>query len=84
MSSARTWDAMQRRPDTPYPLNRRALIAGGLAGLVLPTAALADRPVVVASKVDGEGALLGNLLVLVLARLGVPVTARLLADRREG
>jgi osmoprotectant transport system substrate-binding protein len=77
MSSARTWDAMQRRPDTPYPLNRRALIAGGLAGLVLPTAALADRPVVVASKVDGEGALLGNLLVLVLARLGVPVTARL-------
>lgn len=78
MSSARTWDAMQRRPDTPHPLNRRALIAGGLAGWALSSsAARAERPVVVASKVDGEGALLGHLIVMVLRRLGVPVTARL-------
>ncbi len=78
MSSARTWDAMQRLHDTPHPLNRRALIAGGLAGLALSSrAAGADRPVVVASKVDGEGALLGHLIVMVLRRLGVPVTARL-------
>lgn len=77
MSSARTWDAMQRRPDTPHPLNRRALIAGGLAGLALPAAARADRPVVVASKSHGEGIMLGHVMVMVLERLGVPVTARL-------
>nr|WP_246102656.1 glycine betaine ABC transporter substrate-binding protein [Methylobacterium terricola] len=41
------------------------------------TAARADRPVVVASKSDGEGILLGHLIVMTLQRLGVPVTARL-------
>ncbi|WP_425375131.1 glycine betaine ABC transporter substrate-binding protein [Methylobacterium nonmethylotrophicum] len=52
-----------------------------MAGLGLAKASMAAdeaaRPVVVASKVDGEGALLGNLILLVLERLGVPVTARL-------
>ncbi|MGE7418474.1 glycine betaine ABC transporter substrate-binding protein [Methylobacterium tarhaniae] len=41
------------------------------------TTARADRPVVVASKSHGEGILLGEVMVMVLQRLGVPVTARL-------
>lgn len=82
MSSAPTWDAMQRRRHARSPLNRRAAIAGGLAGLTvagsgLATGARADTPVAVASKSDGEGILLGQMIVMTLRRLGVPVTARL-------
>jgi osmoprotectant transport system substrate-binding protein len=85
MSSAPTWDAMQRRRSARPLLNRRAVIAGGLAGLSAATGARAegpvdtsaDKPVVVASKSHGEGILLGHLMVMTLQRLGVPVTARL-------
>ncbi|WP_245447749.1 glycine betaine ABC transporter substrate-binding protein [Methylobacterium sp. 17Sr1-1] len=52
-------------------------MAGGLAGLAFSADARADRPVVVASKSHGEGILLGAVMVMVLQRLGVPVTARL-------
>jgi osmoprotectant transport system substrate-binding protein len=38
---------------------------------------LAKPPVVVASKVDTEGALLGNMIALVLDRQGIPVEARI-------
>lgn len=60
----------------PFLLSRR-----GLAGLVLAAPAVAraqtrDR-VVVSSKIDTEGALLGNLILAVLERAGVPTEARL-------
>ena len=55
-----------------------------LAGIVLASMALASaataqpqRPLVVASKIDTEGALLGNMIVLVLEKSGVPVESRL-------
>ncbi|AWN46260.1 ABC transporter substrate-binding protein [Methylobacterium terrae] len=72
---------MQRRHCARPPLNRRAVIAGALAGLGVATGARADtpvdKPVIVASKSHGEGILLGHLIVMILQRLGVPVSARL-------
>ncbi len=56
--------------------SRRALIGGGLAAAATP-AAQAQRPVVVASKIDTEGALLGNLIALALRARGVAVDTRL-------
>jgi osmoprotectant transport system substrate-binding protein len=68
-------------PSQPLPrATRRGLLA------VLPLAAVqgtvaqgqpADRPVIVASKIDTEGALLGNVILLALGQAGVPTTARL-------
>jgi osmoprotectant transport system substrate-binding protein len=56
-----------------------ALLGGG--GLALATTRGSAQPVrdrvVVASKIDTEGALLGNLILLVLEREGVPTEARL-------
>lgn len=49
------------------------MLAAGLAGA--PRAA--DRPVVVSSKVDSEGALLGNLIATMLEAHGIPVTRRI-------
>jgi len=49
-----------------------ALVLGLTAGAVAQSR---DR-VVVASKIDTEGALLGNMIVLVLERAGVPVESR--------
>ncbi len=81
MSSVAAWGAMQRQSGPPRPLNRRRVLAGAVAGLVSGAAAPAlgstGRPVVVASKIDGEGALLGQMIVMSLRRLGVPVTPRL-------
>jgi osmoprotectant transport system substrate-binding protein len=62
-----------------FPLRRRAL-----AGLVLAAPAIApaaraqarDR-VIVSSKIDTEGGLLGNLILAVLERAGVPAEGRL-------
>jgi osmoprotectant transport system substrate-binding protein len=68
---------MQRRRGVRPGPNRRRVLAAGLAGLAVATAARADRPVVVASKSHGEGILLGHLIVMILERLRVPVTARL-------
>ncbi|MFP8966826.1 ABC transporter substrate-binding protein [Pokkaliibacter sp. CJK22405] len=55
----------------------RTLAAGALLGLgvaALPSfASAADKePVVVASKIDGEGALLGNILLLMFEKGGIP------------
>jgi osmoprotectant transport system substrate-binding protein len=60
------------------PMLRR-LASAMLASMVLASAATAQpqRPVVVASKIDTEGALLGNMIVLVLDKSGVPVESRL-------
>ncbi|GJD51036.1 Glycine betaine-binding protein YehZ [Methylobacterium crusticola] len=55
---------------------RRALLAGSLAAAAAGRARAAG-PVVVASKTDGEGALLGRMILLALARIGIPVTDRL-------
>jgi osmoprotectant transport system substrate-binding protein len=44
--------------------------------LALAGAARAD-PVVVGSKIDTEGALLGNMILLVLAQAGIPVASKL-------
>ncbi len=81
MSSVAGWDAMQRGSGPRAPLNRRRVVSGALAGLVWgaagPALGSTGCPVVVASKIDGEGALLGHMIVLSLRRLGVPVTPRL-------
>ncbi|KFX71536.1 osmoprotectant uptake system substrate-binding protein [Pseudomonas taeanensis MS-3] len=50
------------------------LFAGSLFGL---GSAFAAEPVVVSSKIDTEGAVLGNLIAQTLARGGVPVTERI-------
>ncbi len=56
--------------------SRRCLIAAG-AGLLATRAARAAAAVVVASKIDTEGALLGNLIALTLRAHGLAVTTRL-------
>lgn len=66
------------RPSRPEPrsgLGRRAFL--GLSPALLAAPARAARPVVVASKIDTEGALLGSLILLQLRAHGIPVTARL-------
>lgn len=57
-------------------ITRRALLAAGLA-VALPVAAAAARPVVVSSKLDVEGALLGELIRLALAGAGIPTEDKL-------
>ncbi|MFC7609036.1 glycine betaine ABC transporter substrate-binding protein [Teichococcus aestuarii] len=76
----------RRRPDDPAarpalrPLKRRAalgLAAAGLA-LALPRAPRAqDRPITIGSKLDTEGALLGEMIAQVLEAQKVPVQRRL-------
>jgi osmoprotectant transport system substrate-binding protein len=56
---------------------RAALAAGGLLLAAPARAQRTDGPVVVSSKIDTEGALLGNLILLALGQAGVPTTARL-------
>lgn len=59
-------------------MTRRTLVAAGAAGLAGIGAARAQgRPIVVASKIDTEGAILGNMIVLALEHAKVPVEARL-------
>jgi osmoprotectant transport system substrate-binding protein len=55
------------------PASRRALLLA--TGLALPARAQ-TRPIVVASKIDTEGALLGSLIVLVLEAAGITVENR--------
>lgn len=52
------------------------LIAAGLAAPRVARAQGAERPVVVASKIDTEGGLLGNVIALVLEHAGVPIENR--------
>src|SRR4029450_13156061 len=57
----------------------QALVATGITCLAMPGAAAAqarDR-VVVASKIDTEGALLGHMILIALEKAGVPVENRL-------
>lgn len=61
---------------SPAGLSRRGILAAAAAMLSVPGQAQA-RPIVVGSKSDTEGALIGNLISLVLERLGLPVTRRL-------
>jgi osmoprotectant transport system substrate-binding protein len=56
---------------------RTALAAGSLLLATRAQAQRADGPVVVSSKIDTEGGLLGNLILLALGQAGVPTTARL-------
>ncbi|GJE27007.1 Glycine betaine-binding protein YehZ [Methylobacterium organophilum] len=61
-------------------LNRRvalSLAAGTLAASATPVRADPDRPLVVASKSDTEGTLIGSMIVLVLEAMGLTVTSRL-------
>jgi osmoprotectant transport system substrate-binding protein len=48
-----------------------------LAAALFPSAAMAGKPVVVASKIDTEGALLGNLIATMLEARGIPVERRI-------
>lgn len=59
-------------------ISRRHLL-GSIAAAALVPAALAHAaaPVVVSSKIDTEGAVLGNIVALVLEHAGIPVTRRL-------
>lgn len=59
-------------------ISRRRLL-GSIAAAALVPAALAHAaaPVVVSSKIDTEGAVLGNIVALVLEHAGIPVTRRL-------
>ena len=57
--------------------SRRVLLSGLAAGLLPAQAARAGAPVVVSSKLDLEGALLGRMTLLALQSAGVPVVDRL-------
>lgn len=57
---------------------RRAVVSGAAAALACAgRPARAERPLVVASKSDTEGALTGAMIALALEHLGVPVVRRL-------
>ena len=57
----------------PRTLSRRALLASAAAA----TTAAASREIIVASKIDTEGALLGNLIAQILRAHGLAVRTRL-------
>lgn len=63
---------------SPAKPARRAVLAG-LAAMPFGTPAFgrADRPIVVASKSDTEGAIAGGMIALVLEAMGLPVERRL-------
>ncbi len=48
-----------------------------LAGLMVGAPAFAQAPVKVSSKIDTEGALLGNMILLVLQKNGIPVESKI-------
>jgi osmoprotectant transport system substrate-binding protein len=56
---------------------RAALVSGGLLLAGTAGAQGGGGPVTVSSKIDTEGALLGNLVLLALGQAGVPTNARL-------
>jgi len=56
---------------------RRTILAGACAAVLEPRLAVAASPVVVASKIDTEGALLGNLTAAALRQGGLAVETRL-------
>ncbi|WP_018389150.1 ABC transporter substrate-binding protein [Ancylobacter sp. FA202] len=56
---------------------RRLLATAAIASLVPAALARAAGPVVVSSKIDTEGAVLGNIIALVLEHAGIPLTRRL-------
>jgi osmoprotectant transport system substrate-binding protein len=66
------------------PSRRRAAVTAVFAGILgllsalMPlSAGAADAPIVVASKIDTEGALLGQMIAAVLEGQGLPVTRRI-------
>ncbi len=75
-SHCRTLAAAKARIGARSTVSRRGLIA---AAAMLPLRARAEpaRPIVIGSKSDTEGALLGNLIFLVLEGLGLRVERRL-------
>ncbi len=56
---------------------RRSFLAGASVA-VLASPARAENPIIVSSKLDIEGALLGWMILLTLDRAGLPVENRLL------
>jgi osmoprotectant transport system substrate-binding protein len=59
-------------------LDRRGLLLSlGALMALRPRAVLAAAPVVVGSKIDTEGAVLGNIIALLLEHGGIPVTRRI-------
>ena len=69
--------AFRRPPGAGVGLSRRGLLAAAAAMVPALGRAESGRPLVVGSKSDTEGALLGNLIALVLEGLGLPVIRRL-------
>jgi osmoprotectant transport system substrate-binding protein len=66
-------------PRSPSLSRRRAVAMLAAGAVVLPRASRAQtaRPVVVASKIDTEGSLLGSLIALALEHLKIPLQERL-------
>jgi osmoprotectant transport system substrate-binding protein len=60
-------------------ITRRRFVAGAIALALIPPAEAApgDAPIVVGSKLDVEGALIGNLVLLTLAQAGLQTIDRL-------
>lgn len=67
---------LPHRPATQGP-RRRAVVAGLAAAMSGAAPAFAERPLVVASKSDTEGALTGAMIALALEHLGLPVSRKL-------
>ncbi|MDF3083797.1 ABC transporter substrate-binding protein, partial [Burkholderia sola] len=62
-------------PDAPTPPAR--ILGLAFAAAIVAPGAHADTPVVVSSKIDTEGNLLGNLISQVLKAHGIPVTEKI-------
>jgi osmoprotectant transport system substrate-binding protein len=58
-------------------ISRRLILVPALAALLASPSRAAEPPVVVASKIDTEGALLGQMIAAAIEGLGVPVERRI-------
>lgn len=63
--------------ETVFRTTRRGFLIGASVAAIASTAR-ADQPIIVSSKLDIEGALLGRMILIMLSRAGLPVENRLL------
>jgi osmoprotectant transport system substrate-binding protein len=73
----RQTDAAMRAKPKLFRITAAVIGALLVFGLSLPPASTADAPVVVASKIDTEGALLGQMIAAVIEAQGIPVERRI-------
>lgn len=73
-----TWRRSRALPERgPARATRRAALGLLAAASLIRPVAARERPIVVGSKIDTEGALAGNLIASLLESLGMPVERRL-------